>query len=203
MTKFTFCEFFAGGGMARAGLGDSWRCMFANDFDEKKVSTYKANWGAADIAHCDVASLLTLDLPTKAVDLVWASFPCQDLRSPGGARSGSRAGRLVDSVRNVLAVLETGARSCEAWRRSANDRLRKRAWMPHVPRGPGLRRDCVGAVRIGLQLRSDGYRRISFRSTIAASRVFCCGSEKPHDSKIPCWLGATRSLASQCACSCL
>jgi DNA (cytosine-5)-methyltransferase 1 len=79
MTKFTFCEFFAGG---------SWRCMFANDFDEKKVSTYKANWGAADIAHCDVASLLTLDLPTKAVDLVWASFPCQDLRSPGGRGLG-------------------------------------------------------------------------------------------------------------------
>ncbi len=51
MTRFTFCEFFAGGGMARAGLGDSWRCLFANDFDEKKVSTYKANWGAGDIAH--------------------------------------------------------------------------------------------------------------------------------------------------------
>jgi DNA (cytosine-5)-methyltransferase 1 len=90
MTKFTFCEFFAGGGMARAGLGDSWRCMFANDFDEKKVSIYKANWGAGDIAHCDVASLLTSDLPTKAVDLVWASFPCQDLSLAGGYRGLGR-----------------------------------------------------------------------------------------------------------------
>jgi hypothetical protein len=31
MTRFTFCEFFAGGGMARAGLGEPWRCLFAND----------------------------------------------------------------------------------------------------------------------------------------------------------------------------
>ena len=90
MMRFTFCEFFAGGGMARAGLGDSWRCLFANDFDEKKVSTYKANWGATEIAHCDVVSLVTSDLPTKAVDLVWASFPCQDLSLAGSYRGLGR-----------------------------------------------------------------------------------------------------------------
>jgi DNA (cytosine-5)-methyltransferase 1 len=90
MTRFTFCEFFAGGGMARAGLGDSWRCLFANDFDEKKVSTYRANWGAGDITHCDVASLVTSDLPTRVVDLIWASFPCQDLSLAGGYRGLGR-----------------------------------------------------------------------------------------------------------------
>ncbi|HEX9168125.1 MAG TPA: DNA cytosine methyltransferase [Roseiarcus sp.] len=90
MTIFTFCEFFAGGGMARAGLGDSWRCLFANDFDEKKVSTYSANWDAGDITRCDVASLVTLDLPAKTVDLVWASFPCQDLSLAGGYRGLGR-----------------------------------------------------------------------------------------------------------------
>jgi len=42
----TFYEFFAGGGMARAGLGEGWRCLFANDFDEKKALSYKANWGS-------------------------------------------------------------------------------------------------------------------------------------------------------------
>ncbi len=31
-----FYEFFAGGGMARAGLGPDWHCLFANDFDPKK-----------------------------------------------------------------------------------------------------------------------------------------------------------------------
>ena len=28
-----FFEFFAGGGMARAGLGSGWKCLFANDCD--------------------------------------------------------------------------------------------------------------------------------------------------------------------------
>jgi hypothetical protein len=36
MSGFTFFEFFAGGGMARAGLGDSWRCLFANKFDRSR-----------------------------------------------------------------------------------------------------------------------------------------------------------------------
>jgi DNA (cytosine-5)-methyltransferase 1 len=29
-------EFFAGAGMARAGLGPGWRCDFANDIDAGK-----------------------------------------------------------------------------------------------------------------------------------------------------------------------
>jgi DNA (cytosine-5)-methyltransferase 1 len=33
MRKLTFYEFFAGGGMARAGLGEDWQCLFANDFN--------------------------------------------------------------------------------------------------------------------------------------------------------------------------
>ena len=41
----SFYEFFAGGGMARAGLGSSWTCLFANDFDHKKGLAYQANWG--------------------------------------------------------------------------------------------------------------------------------------------------------------
>jgi DNA (cytosine-5)-methyltransferase 1 len=86
MTQFTFVEFFAGGGMARAGLGEKWRCLFANDFDQKKVSTYEANWGAGDIKHGDVASLTLADLPPTLVDLAWASFPCQDLSLAGGYR---------------------------------------------------------------------------------------------------------------------
>ena len=42
----TFYEFFAGGGMARLGLGSAWRCLFANDFDPVKVATYRANFGS-------------------------------------------------------------------------------------------------------------------------------------------------------------
>ena len=90
MSRFTFYEFFAGGGMARAGLGDDWRCAFANDFDAMKVATYEANWGRAAYPHADVATLTLADLPADAVDLAWASFPCQDLSLAGGYRGLGR-----------------------------------------------------------------------------------------------------------------
>jgi DNA (cytosine-5)-methyltransferase 1 len=90
MTELTCLEFFAGGGMARAGLGESWRCLFANDFDRMKVETYEANWGVGDVKHKDVAALTLSDLPTEVVDLVWASFPCQDLSLAGSYRGLGR-----------------------------------------------------------------------------------------------------------------
>ena len=58
MSKPTFYEFFAGAGMARAGLGKGWECVFANDFDRKKGLTYQLNWGlggeleVGDIRNC-------------------------------------------------------------------------------------------------------------------------------------------------------
>ena len=91
---FTFYEFFAGGGMARAGLGEGWRCLFANDFDPAKTSAYCANWGGDHLAVGDVHGLRVGDLPGRA-DLAWASSPCQDLslaglrKGLGGARSSA------------------------------------------------------------------------------------------------------------------
>jgi DNA (cytosine-5)-methyltransferase 1 len=90
----TFYEFFAGGGMVRAGLGTGWRCLFANDLDAKKCASYRANWGAGELVERDVRAIAASDLPGRA-DLVWASFPCQDLSLAGagaglaGARSGA------------------------------------------------------------------------------------------------------------------
>jgi DNA (cytosine-5)-methyltransferase 1 len=83
--KPKYFEFFAGGGMARAGLGEGWECLFANDFDAMKVATYAANWGGDHILLEDVARLSISDLPGRA-DLVWASFPCQDLSLAGDYR---------------------------------------------------------------------------------------------------------------------
>lgn len=77
-----FYEFFAGGGMARAGLGSGWHCLFANDFDEMKAETYRANWSSDELAVGDVNDLTSTDLPSVA-DLAWASFPCQDLSLAG------------------------------------------------------------------------------------------------------------------------
>jgi DNA (cytosine-5)-methyltransferase 1 len=92
--SLTYYEFFAGGGMARAGLGSRWTCLLANDFDPKKAASYSANWGSDHLKVRDVALLTTDDLPGQA-DLAWASFPCQDLSLAGvgvglrGPRSGT------------------------------------------------------------------------------------------------------------------
>ena len=90
----SFYEFFAGGGMARAGLGGGWECLFANDIDAKKGASYAANWGDEELLIKDVGKLSTKDLK-GAADLAWASFPCQDLSLAGdyaglkGERSGT------------------------------------------------------------------------------------------------------------------
>jgi DNA (cytosine-5)-methyltransferase 1 len=92
-----FYEFFAGGGMARAGLGETWTCRFANDFDHKKGVSYRANWepqGAPKVLKtADVRTIRATDLP-GTVDLTWASFPCQDLSLAGGGAGlkGDRSG---------------------------------------------------------------------------------------------------------------
>lgn len=91
---YAFHEFFAGGGMVRAGLGGGWTCRFANDIDPVKAATYRDNWGANGLHVGDVRALTPDDLP-EAADLAWASFPCQDLslagrgRGLGGERSGT------------------------------------------------------------------------------------------------------------------
>ncbi|MFN3890679.1 MAG: DNA cytosine methyltransferase [Beijerinckiaceae bacterium] len=105
MGKFTFYEFFAGGGMARAGLGSRWDCLFANDFDSAKASAYALNWGAASLRIGDIHSLRAEDLPGMA-DLAWASFPCQDLSLAGGKAglSGARSGAFW-AYRDLIAGL--------------------------------------------------------------------------------------------------
>lgn len=119
----TFYEFFAGGGMARLGLGQHWRCRFANDICPKKAASYRAAFGDRELRVCDVAALTTRDLPGSP-DLVWASFPCQDLSLAGagaglgGERSGAFRpfwrlirGLIADARAPRLIVLEnvTGA----------------------------------------------------------------------------------------------
>lgn len=92
--KKTFYEFFAGGGMVHAGLGQQWECLFANDFSAKKAASYSANWGDDALHVGDVTLVKPEQLPSQA-DLAWASFPCQDLSLAGngagldGARSGT------------------------------------------------------------------------------------------------------------------
>jgi DNA (cytosine-5)-methyltransferase 1 len=94
----SFYEFFAGGGMARLGLGEAWTCAFANDFDPVKAATYRDNFadagasnGEGHFHHGDVWKIAPADLPGRT-DLAWASSPCQDF-SLAGARAGLQGGR--------------------------------------------------------------------------------------------------------------
>lgn len=104
-----FYEFFAGGGMVRAGLGRGWRCLFANDFDHKKSLVYQNNWGKAEIKTDDVGLLTIEDLPGHA-DLAWASFPCQDLSLAGGGAGlkGDRSGTFRPFWRLVTGLVQAG-----------------------------------------------------------------------------------------------
>ena len=88
----SFLEFFAGGGMARLGLGEDWACAFANDFDAVKAVAYRANFPDAEghFHEGDVFALSAEALPTA--DLAWASSPCQDF-SLAGARAGLAGGK--------------------------------------------------------------------------------------------------------------
>ena len=106
-TVESFYEFFAGAGMARAGLGDRWRCLFANDFDRKKAATYTLNWGVDTILCGDVRDVTTGDL-TDVADLVWASFPCQDLSLAGGGAGlkGERSGTFWPFWRLMTALAD-------------------------------------------------------------------------------------------------
>ena len=105
----SFYEFFAGAGMARAGLGRRWRCLFANDFDRKKAETYSRNWGDDRLLCDDVRNIATDDLTGRA-DLVWASFPCQDLSLAGNGAGlrGERSGTFWPFWRLMTALADEG-----------------------------------------------------------------------------------------------
>jgi DNA (cytosine-5)-methyltransferase 1 len=94
MDGLGYYEFFAGGGMARAGLGANWRCLLANDIDAKKAASYKSNWNDENFLLKDIRDIESEDIPSGGI-LAWASFPCQDLSLAGcgagleGERSGA------------------------------------------------------------------------------------------------------------------
>ncbi len=108
----SFFEFFAGGGMARLGLGPEWECTFANDISPMKASAYLQNMPDAErhFVCKDVCNLRAVDLP-PAADLVWGSFPCQDLSlaGSGSGLQGSRSG-LIWRLLTLLSGLDQAPR---------------------------------------------------------------------------------------------
>jgi DNA (cytosine-5)-methyltransferase 1 len=109
-TRLSWYEFFAGGGMARIGLGNLWRCTFANEWCERKAAAYRAYFGtSSELSVRDVGLLTTEDLPGM-VDLAWASFPCQDLSLAGSGAGlrGKRSGTFVSFWKLVQGLILEG-----------------------------------------------------------------------------------------------
>ena len=130
--------------MVRAGLGEGWQCLLANDLDPAKAAAYRANWGDAGLRVADIAALTAADLPGVA-DLMWGSFPCQDLSLAGvGAGLGGRR-------RPSPAALSPGPEAT-AWGR----------WQPERPKTrPGTRADSESEASdlCGRESDSDGHLR--------------------------------------------
>jgi DNA (cytosine-5)-methyltransferase 1 len=111
--NLSFYEFFSGGGMARLGLGPRWKCLFSNDFCEKKARAYKSNFGESpELVVRDVRKITTHELPGKP-SLVWASFPCQDLSLAGNGNGlkGERSGTFWAFWRLMQALAHEGRSS--------------------------------------------------------------------------------------------
>ncbi len=92
-SELTFYEFFAGGGLARTGLGKHWTCLFANDISAKKAQAYRENFSHSELRVEDIRTIDPHTIPGNAL-LAWASFPCQDLSlaGNGGGLGAARSG---------------------------------------------------------------------------------------------------------------
>ena len=82
----SFCEFFAGIGLVRAGLVDSgWTCVYANDIDPKKQQLYEGMFGVDD--HFHLGDVWDTESAIQRIEerpfLATASFPCTDLSLAG------------------------------------------------------------------------------------------------------------------------
>lgn len=90
---FKAIEFFAGVGLAKLGLEDSWEIIMANDNSKEKAETYIQNFGSENFILDDITNIDSDKIPSAT--LAWASFPCQDLSLAGyrqgmsGVRSGT------------------------------------------------------------------------------------------------------------------
>jgi DNA (cytosine-5)-methyltransferase 1 len=95
-----FAEFFAGIGLVRKGLEKAeFGCAFANDIDPVKGNIYAKNFGTELLQIDDIANIHAQDVPD--VQLVTASFPCQDLSLAGNRKglAGKRSGTFFEFMR--------------------------------------------------------------------------------------------------------
>lgn len=190
--RYTFYEFFAGGGMAHAGLGiGNWDCLFANDFDHKKCGSYSRNWGDDALVCGDVAKLKAAELPGRS-NLVWASFPCQDLSLAGGGAGlhGDRSGTFWPFWRLMDSLIADGRAPDIIALENVTGTLTSHG-------GKDFEAICNSFVEFGLSARSCGDRRSALCATLATSFVCRRGSRRVSYSTQHNWGGCLGTMASQ------
>jgi DNA (cytosine-5)-methyltransferase 1 len=82
--------------------------MGSSSVSPQKARIYRCNWGGDTLVLADIAALTSADLP-DVPDLVWGSFPCQDLSvaGAGAGLAGQRSGSFwsLIALENVLGTL--------------------------------------------------------------------------------------------------
>ncbi len=88
--KPRFADFFAGSGLVTEGVRHACDPVWANDLCSKKAAIYTANHGTDHFNLGSIERVRGHEVPET--DIVWASFPCQDL-SLAGRMAGLGASR--------------------------------------------------------------------------------------------------------------
>lgn len=92
-------DFFAGSGLVTQGAKHACLPVWSNDISPKKAAVYCSNH---DKGHFHLGSIVQVDGSEIPVgDIVWASFPCQDLSLAGkmGGLGASRSGMFWEWLR--------------------------------------------------------------------------------------------------------
>lgn len=109
-----FIDFFAGSGLVTEGVKHACTPVWANDICSKKAAIYTANHGSGHFHLGPIEQVRGHGIPHG--DIVWASFPCQDLSLAGkmAGLGASRSGlfwewlRVLDEmpVKPIVIALE-------------------------------------------------------------------------------------------------
>jgi hypothetical protein len=106
-----FVDFFAGSGLVTQGVRHACVPVWSNDICPKKAAVYTANHGDDHFHLGSIEHVLGKEIPKG--DIVWASFPCQDLSLAGkmGGLAAARSGlfwewlRVLDEIPEKPAVI--------------------------------------------------------------------------------------------------
>ncbi|MCH7224864.1 DNA cytosine methyltransferase [Haloferula sp. A504] len=95
----TFVDFFAGSGLVTQGAQHACTPVWSNDICPKKAAIYTANHGTGHFHQDSIENVNGSTIPQG--DIVWASFPCQDLSLAGkmGGLAASRSGLFWEWLR--------------------------------------------------------------------------------------------------------